>query len=58
MVKVKCNCGSLTPSAEWKSTMTRIAAVADVEEKSDKRNLKYHTHGEEIKSVSSNSEVN
>ena len=58
MVKVEWNCGSLTPSTEWKSTTTRKAAVADVEAKSDKQNSKYHTHGEESKLVSSDSEVN
>ena len=59
-VKVKRNCGSLTPSTKRKLTATtRIAAaVADEDDKNEKQVSKYHKRGEESKSDRSDYDAN
>ena len=57
-IKVKCNCGSLTPASKRKlSTTPRAAAAAEEDEKSEKVS-KYHKRGEDSKTDSSDSDAN
>ena len=59
-VKVKRNCGSPTPSTKQKSAATtRIAAaVADEDDKNEKKGSNDHKRGEESKSDRSDYDAN